>query len=80
MPSVLVIIDSDKRTAKKILQSYTSLQIDRPTILDMTPPKKSLLPTWRAFARRGPVYASIETNSGSSALETPEFSDSLFVT
>ena len=46
----------------------------------MTPPKKSLLPTWRVSARRGPVYASVETNSESSALEMSEFSNSVFVT
>ena len=55
------------------------MQINRPTVLDMTPPKKSLLPTWRVFARREPVNALVETNSGSSALEMPEFSNSVFV-
>ena len=44
----------------------------------MTPPKKSLLSAWRAFARRGAVYESFDARSGSRALEMPELQKSVF--
>ncbi|KAF6232073.1 hypothetical protein HO173_009667 [Letharia columbiana] len=43
----------------------------------MTLPKKSLLPTWLAFAHRGRVYASLDADSEPSTLEMSNFSGSI---
>ena len=45
----------------------------------MNPPEKSLLPSWRAFARRRPVYAPLDDVSGSDAIEIPQVSRSVFL-
>ena len=45
----------------------------------MIPLEKSLLPNWRAFARRRPVYAPLDEISGSDAIEIPQFSKSVFL-
>ena len=46
----------------------------------MIPPKKSLLPNWRVFGRRRPVYTPLDGNSGLNAIEIPQFSRSVFLT
>ena len=75
---VLIAVESDHlATRTTSLQSHKLLQTDRARY--MTLRKKSLLPTWRAFSRRGAVYESLDASSGSSALELPDFSKSVFV-
>ena len=45
----------------------------------MIPTEKSLLPNWRAFAPRGPLYVPLDGNSGSNAIEIPQFNGSVFL-
>ena len=74
---VLLAIKFGLPTTKKPLRSLIISY--RQIFHDMTPPEKSLLPKWRAFAARRPGYAPLDDISGSDAIEIPQLSRSVFL-